>query len=113
MPTVVIDTNVFWSLPSFAAVALRVVRACLSSQYQPLLGPALLAEYEDVLGRGDLFVTGVPTVAERQEVSHINDPERRILWIAMHPVLKRPSCGQGLVRVGQRLRQKPDPDGPK
>jgi len=68
MPTVVIDTNVFWSLPSFAAVALRVVRACLSSQYQPLLGPALLAEYEDVLGRGDLFVTGVPTVAERQEV---------------------------------------------
>jgi putative PIN family toxin of toxin-antitoxin system len=65
----VIDTNVLVaSLLRGGGAARNVVRACLTRQYQPLLGPALLAEYEDVLGRSDLFVSGVLTVAERQEV---------------------------------------------
>jgi predicted nucleic acid-binding protein len=45
-----------------------VVRACLDRQYQPVLGPAPLAEYEDVLGRGDLFAGSMLTAAEREEL---------------------------------------------
>ena len=33
-----------------------------------MLGPALLAEYEDVLGRGPLFADGVLSETERNEV---------------------------------------------
>jgi predicted nucleic acid-binding protein len=38
------------------------------TQYQPVLGPALLAEYEDVLGRWDLFANTVLPAKERGEV---------------------------------------------
>ena len=37
-------------------------------QYQPVLGPALLAEYEDVLGRTDLFSNSALSAKERDEV---------------------------------------------
>jgi putative PIN family toxin of toxin-antitoxin system len=65
----VIDTNVLVaSLLRGGGAARNVVRACLTRQYQPVLGPALLAEYEDVLGRRDLFVSSVLNLAEREEV---------------------------------------------
>ncbi len=64
-----IDTNVLVaSLLRGGGAARNVVRACLTRQYQPVLGPALLAEYEDVLGRRDLFVSSVLNLAEREEV---------------------------------------------
>jgi putative PIN family toxin of toxin-antitoxin system len=65
----VIDTNVLVaSLLRGGGAARNVVRACLTRQYQPVLGPALLAEYEDVLGRRDVFVSSVLNLAEREEV---------------------------------------------
>ena len=45
--------------------ARRVLRACLRGNYQPVIGPALLAEYEDVLGRAPLFVDSVLSAEER------------------------------------------------
>ena len=52
MPTIVLDTNVLVAaLLRGGGSARAVLRACLRDQYQPVLGPALLAEYEDVLGR--------------------------------------------------------------
>lgn len=49
-------------------IARAVLRACLSNRCQPVIGPALLAEYEDVLGRTALFADSVLTVGERDEV---------------------------------------------
>jgi predicted nucleic acid-binding protein len=37
----------------------------LTAAYQPVLGPALLAEYEEVLGRDDLFATSALSRKER------------------------------------------------
>ena len=45
-----------------------VLRACLRGQYQPVLGPALLAEYEDVLSRSSLFSDSVLTAQEQGEL---------------------------------------------
>lgn len=69
MTTVVLDTNVLVAaLLRGGGSARAVVRACLNTQYQPVLGPALLAEYEDVLGRADLFADSVLSAKERNEV---------------------------------------------
>lgn len=69
MPTVVIDTNVLVAaLLRGGGSARAVVRACLQGRYEPVLGPALLAEYEDVLGRVELFKGSVLSAGERGEV---------------------------------------------
>jgi putative PIN family toxin of toxin-antitoxin system len=69
VPTVVIDTNVLIAaLLRSGGAARGVLRACLTGRYRPVLGPALLAEYEDVLGRGELFADGVLSRTERAEV---------------------------------------------
>ena len=52
----VIDTNVFISACLGSRVAGAVVAAALRGGYVPLMGTALLAEYEDVMGRDELFV---------------------------------------------------------
>ncbi len=69
MPTIVLDTNILIAaLLRAGGTARAVLRACLSAQYDPVLGPALLAEYEDVLGRTDLFADSVLSRKERNEV---------------------------------------------
>lgn len=69
MPTIVLDTSVLVAaLLRGGGSARAVLRACLHQHYQPVLGPALLAEYEDVLARADLFTTSVLTAKERGEV---------------------------------------------
>lgn len=69
MPTVVIDTNILVSsLMRGAGAARVVVRACLLGHYKPVLGPALMAEYEDVLSRSDLFAGGTLSASERDEI---------------------------------------------
>jgi putative PIN family toxin of toxin-antitoxin system len=69
MPIIVLDTNVLVAaLLRGEGAARAVLRACLRSQYQPVVGPALLAEYEDVLGRADLFVASPLSAKERSEV---------------------------------------------
>ena len=69
MPTILLDTNVLVAaLLRGGGTARAVLRACLQAQYQPVLGPALLAEYEDVLGRTELFAGSVLSSKERNEV---------------------------------------------
>lgn len=69
MVTVVLDTNVLVAaLLRGGGTGRAVVRECLRGRYQPVLGPALLAEYEDVLGRSELFADSVLSTKERGEV---------------------------------------------
>lgn len=64
-----LDTNVLVAaLLRGGGSARAVLRACLRGQYQPVLGPALLAEYEDILGRAELFVDSALPAGERDEV---------------------------------------------
>jgi predicted nucleic acid-binding protein len=69
MWTIVLDTNVLVAaLLRGGGSARAVVRACLRGRYHPVIGPALLAEYEDVLGRSELFADSVLTAKERNEI---------------------------------------------
>lgn len=69
MATVALDTNVLVSaLLRDGGAGRAVLRACLRGQYQPVLGPALLAEYEDVLGRPKLFADSALSAREREEL---------------------------------------------
>lgn len=69
MTIVVLDTNILVAaLLRSGGSARAVLRACLDEQYQAVLGPALLAEYEDVLGRTDLFADSLLSPKERSEV---------------------------------------------
>ena len=69
MPTIVLDTNVPVAvLLRGGRTARAVVRACLQEQYLAVLGPALLAEYEDVLAREELFADSVLTRNEREHL---------------------------------------------
>lgn len=67
--TLVVDTNVLVSALLRGGRAARLVlKACLTAGYRPLIGPALLAEYEDVLGRTELFSASALTAKEREAV---------------------------------------------
>ena len=69
MVTVVVDTNILvGALLRGGGSARAVLRACLNSKYQPVIGPALLAEYEDVLSRAELFANSALPVKERWEL---------------------------------------------
>lgn len=69
MAAVVLDTNnLVAALLRGGASASRVARLCVDGHYHAVLGPALLAEYEDVLVRTDLFVDPVLSAKERNEV---------------------------------------------
>jgi putative PIN family toxin of toxin-antitoxin system len=53
---VVVDTNVFiGALLGPKGASRTVLRACLTGRLQPLMGAALFAEYESLLGRSALF----------------------------------------------------------
>lgn len=65
----VLDTQVLVAaLLRCEGSARAVLRACLRNGYQPVLGPAPLAEYEDVLGHAELFASSVLSAKERSEV---------------------------------------------
>lgn len=69
MTVVVLDTNILVAaLLRSGGSARAVLRSCLNGRYNPVLGPALLAEYEDVMGRTGLFADSVLSVTERDEV---------------------------------------------
>ena len=70
-PRVVIDTNIFVGACLGQGAARQVVAACLRGQCQPLMGAALFAEYEDVLGRDELFELCRLNLAERNELLDI------------------------------------------
>jgi putative PIN family toxin of toxin-antitoxin system len=69
MTTIVLDTNILVAaLLRGGGSARSIVRACLQEQYLPVLGPALLAEYEDVFARESLFADSVLTLKEREQL---------------------------------------------
>lgn len=68
---VVIDTNVFLGACLGQGAAHHLVAACLRGKCQPLMGAALFAEYEAVLGRAELFETCRLNPAERDELLDI------------------------------------------
>jgi uncharacterized protein len=68
---IVIDTNVFVSACLTNGAPNAVITGCLLGKYQPLMGNALFAEYEDVLGRASLFKACRLSVKERSELLDI------------------------------------------
>jgi putative PIN family toxin of toxin-antitoxin system len=67
----VIDTNVFIGACLGQGACLAVVKACIEEKIAPLMGVALLSEYEDVLSRDDLFVRSRLDAVERDELLDI------------------------------------------
>lgn len=53
---IVVDTNVFISvlIGQSESASRELVRQCLRGKYQPLMGNALFAEYQDVLNRDNI-----------------------------------------------------------
>lgn len=68
---VVIDTNVFIGACLGGGPSSSVVGACLRGEQVPLMGAALLAEYEEVLGRSILFKKCRLSEVERYELLDI------------------------------------------
>ena len=68
---VVIDTDVFVAALLGVGAANMVVAACIDGRLSPLMGAALFAEYEDVLGRERLFSKARLSQKEREEVLDI------------------------------------------
>lgn len=68
---IVLDTNVFVGACRGAGASNAVVAACLRGEATPLMGAALLAEYEDVPGRSELFERSRLDAAERDELLDI------------------------------------------
>ncbi len=62
---VVIDTNVFVGACMGVGASNAVVRACLEHQLVPLMGVALLTEFEATLSRDELFAKSRLDAAER------------------------------------------------
>ena len=63
----VIDTNVLTgALLGRAGHNRQVIRLCFEERLRPIVGQALFLEYEDVLGRQDLFREAPLSAAERQ-----------------------------------------------
>jgi len=65
---IVVDTNVFVGACLGVGACNAVVAACLQGEHTPLVGVALLGEYEDVLSRGPLFRRCRLTASERDEL---------------------------------------------
>ena len=65
---VVIDTNVFVGACLGVGAANTVIRACFQHRVVPLMGEALLAEYESVLGREALFTRSRLNLEERNQL---------------------------------------------
>jgi putative PIN family toxin of toxin-antitoxin system len=68
---VVIDTNVFVGACLGQGACRAVIAACLEEKLTPLMGVALLSEYEDVLSRTKLFARSRLDAAEREELLDI------------------------------------------
>ena len=63
---IVVDTDVWVAGVRDSGHANRVLRLCLEGHFKPLMGAALLAEYEDLLGREAVWRRAQLTAAERE-----------------------------------------------
>ena len=80
---IVIDTNVFVSALLKAQSAPRqVLRLCLSGEVKPLMGNALLAEFEELIQRDKIFNNGPLSVQERQAL--LNAFLSRCDWVGVY-----------------------------
>ena len=68
---IILDTNIFLGACLGQGLANQLVRRCLQGNFSPLMGAALLAEYEDVLGREHLFARSRLDPDERAELLDI------------------------------------------
>ena len=68
---IVVDTNVFVSACLGQGASSHVVSACLKGAHIPLMGAALFAELEDVLGRSVLFRNSRIRASERSDLFDI------------------------------------------
>lgn len=64
---IVVDTNVFISvlIGQSESTSRELVRQCLRGKYQPLMGNALFAEYQDVINR-DRIISLCPLTTEER-----------------------------------------------
>jgi putative PIN family toxin of toxin-antitoxin system len=66
---IVLDTSVFVSaLKSDGGASRAILRLCLQRRCQPLMGEKLFTEFEDVLGRTELFQSSPLEASEREEL---------------------------------------------
>ena len=68
IPRIVLDTGVFVSATLGVRAAHSVVRACAEARCRPLMGGALMLEYETVLSDESLFTGSSLTAAERADL---------------------------------------------
>lgn len=68
---IVLDTNIFVGACLGMGPSNAVVAACLRGAHQPLMGAALMAENEDVLGRAALWEKCRLSAAQRSELLDI------------------------------------------
>jgi predicted nucleic acid-binding protein len=61
-----VDTDVWVAGVRGAGHANRVLHLCLEGRFKPLMGAALFAEYEDVLGRESIWRGARLTAVERE-----------------------------------------------
>lgn len=67
----VIDTNIFLGACLGTGITGKVIAASLEGRFQPLMGAALLAEHEDMLGRQALFARCRLSAEERENLFDI------------------------------------------
>jgi putative PIN family toxin of toxin-antitoxin system len=65
---IVVDTNVFIGACLGAGACRAVIAACLEERLTPLMGVALLAEYEEIMSRSVLFSRSRLNAGERDEL---------------------------------------------
>lgn len=69
MGFIVLDTNVFVAaLLSKDGASREIIRLSLQGEVVPLMGEKLFYEYEDVLGRGDVFRQCILSSTEREQL---------------------------------------------
>ncbi|MCL2635081.1 MAG: PIN domain-containing protein [Betaproteobacteria bacterium] len=68
---IVVAINIFIGACMGVGASRKVIEACLQERCIPLMGAALLAEYEDVLGRAALFHNCRLGTQEREELLDI------------------------------------------
>ena len=66
---IVIDTNIFVSvlIGQSESASRELLRECLQGKYQPLMGNALFAEYQDVINRDDITALCPVTDIEKNQ----------------------------------------------
>jgi len=68
---VVVDTNVFIGACLGSNPSSGVIASCLQRRIYPVMGTALLLEYEDILGRDEIFTRSPLHREEREELLDI------------------------------------------